>query len=45
MLTEKKKKCFVDEWIEVKGDTCNKKYYESLGYERCKNNKNIKERV
>ncbi len=31
MITEEKRACFVDEWIEVKLAS-NKKYYESLGY-------------
>ena len=36
MITEEKKACFVDEWIEVKTTKQNLSYYENLGYSEIK---------
>lgn len=38
MIDEEKRECFVDEWIEVRSGSSNK-HYESLGYEKYRNEK------
>lgn len=39
MITEEKKKCIVDEWIEISTRGTDKKYYEGLGYKKYRNEK------